>query len=200
MSFPLVGQGEGLFAPAARPGAGEPDERLDASLGDHPAAVFLGREFLLWLWWRSERDFGSLELPHFGQVDFWMDDRIQLRTAGDDPMVSDLKGGAPATTPEARMAVLAGKTVETARIGLRKGDREYALALRSDPLEIAGLKVPGEVKDGVDERIYERMFLLEEATGMVDALFFLFCSDRLGASWDVETLPQIRAWLSGRAG
>jgi hypothetical protein len=169
----------------------------ERDLIDHPAARFLGREFLLWLWWKSEREFGTMELPHYGRVDLWIDDRLQFRTPGDDPQTSDLKGGAPATTAEARTALLAGKTVEVARIGLRIQEREHALELRGEGLELAGVKVPGEVKDGFDERIFERMFLLEEVTGILDALYAGFCGDRLGPDWDSGVLPEIRTWIAG---
>lgn len=193
--------------PAAGPGlrpianavpSGPADENSEApSTRHHPAAAFLGKEFLLWLWWRSESGYGNLELPHYGSVDLWIDDRIQFRTGGDDPQTSDLKGGAPATSAEAKMALVSGKTVETASVGMRVKDREFYFSLRSDPVELAGLKVPGEVNDGVDERIFERMFLLEEATGIVDTLFFLFCEERLSADWNPKTLPSIRSWIAG---
>ncbi len=168
----------------------------ELDLIDHPAARFLGREFLIWLWWRSERDFGSVELGDLGSVDFWIDDRIVFRTAGDNPQTSDLKGGAPATTAEARTALLAGKTIDAARVGLRVKEREYTLEVRSEGLEIAGLKVPSEVKDGVDEKLYERMFLLEEATGILDTMFDRFAVDRLGDQWDSHLLPEIRDWIA----
>ncbi len=169
----------------------------DRDLIDHPAARFLGREFLIWLWFTSERSFGKVELPPFGDVDFWIDDRIVFRTPGEDPQTSDLKGGAPATTSEARTAMASGKTIDAARLGIRVKEREYSLELRAEGLEVAGVKVPAEVKDGEDERLYERMFLLEEATGILDALFVRFCADRLGDSWDDAVLPEIRAWLAG---
>jgi hypothetical protein len=173
------------------------DER---DLIDHPASRFLGREFLLWLWWRSELDFGSVELDQYGKVDFWIDDRIQFRTPGEDPQTSDLKGGAPATTAEARMALMAGKTVETARVGLRVKEREYALEVRGEGMELAGVAVPGEAKDGMEEMLYERIFLLEEVTGILDSLFLRFCEQRLGPGWDSGVLPEIRTWVAEVAG
>jgi hypothetical protein len=171
-------------------------DSLDRHPADHPASRFLGKEFLLWLWWSSERGYGSVDLDHFGKVDAWIDDRLQFTTGGDEPQAVDLKGGAPAATMEARTALQAGKVVEVARIGLRVKEREYALQLLGETLEITGLKVPGEVKDGVDERIYERMFLLEEATALVDALFFRFCAERLGKDWDKKILPMLRTWVA----
>ena len=166
---------------------------------DHPASRFLGREFMLWLWWTSERDFGTAELPPFGTVDFWIDDHIQFRTPGDDPQIADLRGGAPATTIEARTALSSGKTVESARLGLRVKEREYSFSLCAEGLELSGVKVPSEMKEGSDERIFERMFLLDEVSGIIDAFFFRFLEKRLEASWNTEQLPAIRAWVAGEA-
>jgi hypothetical protein len=174
-------------------------ESLDLHPVDHPASRFLGKEFLLWLWWRSEKDFGSTELDPFGVVDFWVDDRLQFRTEGDDPQISDLKGGAPATTREAKMALQAGKTVETARLGFRVKEREYHLQVQGEGLELLGIKVPAECDEGVDEQIYERMFLLEEIHGIMDGLFYRFAEQRLGADWYEGTLPRLREWVGDRA-
>ncbi len=164
---------------------------------DHPAVGFLGKEFLLWLWWTSETRYGSVEIEPYGVVDFWIDDRLQFRSGGDQPQVSDLRGGAPATTGEAKMALASGKTVAAARIGIRLGEREYSLELREEGLEFAGLKVPSEVKDGIDERIYERMFLLEEASSVIGALFHRFCERRMHPSWSTHVVPELRAWIAG---
>ena len=163
---------------------------------DHPASRFLGKEFLLWLWWRSEQDYASIDLDALGTVDFWLGDRIQFRTEGDDPQISDFKGGAPATTAEAKMAVRVGKIVETASLVLKIKERQYDLQLKGEGLEIVGLRVPSECDEGVDEQIFERMFLLEEATAILDQLFYRFCEMRLGKGWNTHVLPDMRAWVA----
>jgi len=169
---------------------------LDQHPGDHPASWFLGKEFLLWLWWKSETAYGAIEVAPMGAIEFWIDDRIQFGTEGDQPQLSDLKGGQPTATAEARSALRAGKTVETANVGVRIGEREYTLALKGETLELAGLKVPGEVKDGLDERIYERMFLLDEITAILDVLFFRFTEERLDQDFRTKTLQPIREWIA----
>ena len=171
-------------------------DSFDVHPGDHPASFFLGKEFLLWLWWMSEKSYGAVEVDAIGPVEFWIDDRIQFRTEGDQPQVSDLKGGQPTATAEARSALIAGKTVETATIGVRVGEREYTFALKGETLELAGLKVPGEVKDGLDERIYERMFLLDEIVAILDGLFFVFAEERLHPDFRDRTLGPIREWIA----
>ncbi len=175
------------------------NESLDLHPTDHPASRFLGKEFLLWLWWRSEKDFGTVELGEMGKVDYWIDDRISFRTPGEDPQTSDLKGGAPATTAEAHMALRAGKVVETASLGFRVREREYVLQFKGEGMELSGVKVPSECDEGVDEQIFERMFLLDEITAILDQLFFRFCAQRLEDGWNTQVLPEIRQWVAGGA-
>lgn len=186
-------------ASAAAPASTESgwiNDSLDQHPGDHPASWFLGKEFLLWLWWKSETAYGAIEVPPMGAIEFWIDDRIQFRTEGEQPQISDLKGGQPTATAEARSALRAGKTVETANVGVRLGEREYSMAVKGETLEFAGLKVPGEVKDGLDERIFERMFLLDEITAILDGLFFRFTEERLDPDFRVKTLQPIREWIA----
>ena len=206
-SIGVEGESEGSESPEVAGGffgageimqADEGDVRPSRGALDHPASQFLGREFLLWVWWRSEVDFATVELAEFGTVDFWIDDHIQFRTSGDDPQISDIRGGAPATTLEARTALLSGKTVESFKMALRVREREYSFSLRADSLEIASLKVPSDLQEGADEKIYERMFLLEEVTGILDALFFRFLELRLTETWNREQVPAIRDWIAGQ--
>ncbi len=165
---------------------------------DHPATQFLGREFLLWLWWRSEEDFAVADLPHYGTVDFWIDDHIQFRTPGDDPQINDIRGGAPATTVEARTALASGKTVESARVGLRIKEREYSFSIKAEGLELTGVKVPSDAADGIDDRLFERMLLVEELGGIVDTFFFRFLEQRVTDTWRSKQVPAIRAWIAGK--
>jgi len=175
-------------------------ESLDLHPVDHPASKFLGKEFLLWLWWSSEKRFGSIELGDYGQVDFWIDDRLKFQTVGEEAdggrATSDMKGGAPATTREAKFALAAGKIVEVATLGFRLKEREYSLTISGESLELAGVKVPGEVDDGIDELILERMFLLEEIHGIVAQLFYRFADERLGKTWNTKLMPEIRQWIA----
>ncbi len=175
-------------------------ESLDLHPVDHPASRFLGKEFLLWLWWASEQRFGTIELPDYGAVDFWIDDRLKFQTVGEEAdggrATSDMKGGAPATTREAKFALAAGKIVEVATLGFRVKEREYTLQLSGESMELAGVKIPAEVDDGFDEMILERMFLLEEVHGIVTELFYRFAAERLSKDWGSKHLKEIRAWIA----
>jgi hypothetical protein len=165
----------------------EPDE--------HPANRFLGREFLAWLWYRADTDYGHLDISGFG-VDFWLDDDIQLDGRGEDPQRVRIRGGSPSTTREARAALAAGKVPERARLGFRVGEREYTLSLRGGPLDITGLRVPQVTKKGdVEAAVCERMYLYEEATAILGGLFGAFQTSRLHPSWP-RLRETIRNWMA----
>lgn len=177
----------------------EQGDGFDLEPDEHPSNRFLGREFLAWIWYRVDRDFGRIELPTFGTVDFWVDDRLVMRGRGEDPQTASFKGGAPSSTEEARAALRAGKIPEEARLGLRLADREYTLSLRGETLDVSGLKVPQTVKKGdVEPMVYDRMFLFEEAMAVVGAIYGRFLEDRLDPRWGASILPRVRAWMAGQ--
>jgi hypothetical protein len=155
-------------------------------------ADFLGREFLLWLWYRSEVDFASIAGATGAAMDVWVEDRLVLRGEADEAQRFDLKGGAPATSATARTAILEGKAVEAARFGLRDGDLEFTFELHSD-LSIRGAKVPDPPM--ADDEIVGRQRMVDELQTRLDDLYDRFCGSRLDPSWETAQLPSILAWL-----
>lgn len=158
-------------------------------------------EFYLWLWYTSETAGGTLDLGEEGAIVFWVDDRLSFRATGEDKVSAVLTGEAPATTPEARAAVLGGKVLRDIKLALRREDREYTVTLRGAGIDVSGAKLPGVVKGGEEaELVYERMFLYEELHWMVNALFRRFAGERATPAWTDTVLPAIRAWISERRG
>ena len=166
-------------------------ERDDRDLA---RAEFLGPEFLLWLWYRSEEGFGRLSGASGMELDLWLEDRLALQGDGEKPQRVDLRGGAPGGSAAARTALLEGQKVVAARYGIRIGELEYTLELHQD-LSVRGLKIP---ETGADEEdlLAERMRLTEEIFERIDDLFEAFVQARLHPSWDTAVVPRVTAWLT----
>lgn len=165
---------------------------------ERPALPHLTSEFLLWLWYASERDQGRLELGgDEGWVDYWVDQRLAFRTPDEDKAKAVLTGDNPSATLEARAALAGGKIVQDLRLGLRRQGREYSLNLKGVHLDVAGAKLPTECKGGEDEVLYERMFLYEDLWFVVRCLYRRFATERASAAWASEHLPAMRAWAQG---
>jgi len=92
---------------------------------------FLGTEFVTWLWFRSETAGGIVDLGDDDscEVDFEKD--IVLTSEWGEATASALRGEAPAMSPEAAAALLAGKKVKRARLRITHRDTPWHLALNA---------------------------------------------------------------------
>jgi len=122
------------------------------------------------------------------EITVWLDNKLIFRDMEDvdHPGVTTMVGAAPSTTHEAKISMSSGKRPVEARIGMQRGELEWFFTLRVGPggLELHGLKLPIEVKDGDEEKIYERMFLLELLSNAVQGLFRRFFAVRTSEDWD----------------
>ncbi len=161
-------------------------------LDEEIEAEFLGREFLLWLWYRSEVDFASVTGATGVAMDLWVEDRLLLRGEADEAQRFDLKGGAPATSATARTAILEGRSVQAARFGLRDEQLEFTFELHAD-LSVRGLKVPDP--DLADDETVGRQRMVDEIQLRIDDLYDRFCTSRLAPSWETTEFPAMLSWL-----
>lgn len=159
---------------------------------------FLGSEFIVWLWFKSELFEGEFDVPGFGKVELWLDTLLSFESPLDKAEKTTLRGIAPSTTPEAREAIKQGKLPTRARISARLGPQDYALVLAAPTLAISSATIPALIDDDGDERFYERMQLLEELDRLLAALYEEFIQLRLGPLWESELVPAIRDWAKGR--
>lgn len=160
--------------------------------------AFLGEEFLTWLSFRLDSQGGHFALAKSGDVDVWIDDRVLLTERGvENAAETSVKGGDPARAPETQAALAGGKMFARARVGVRKQDKEWSLTL-DNQLVTRGLKLPALMTDEADEKLFERVALLEELNLVFDELFEEFCDVRFGELWEKSVLPAMRKWAHGQ--
>ena len=162
-------------------------------------APWLAGEFLLWLWYRSERDFSTFDLGDKGQVDLWIDDRLVFLTPDEQKVTSTFRGGAPSTLPEAKLSILSGKRIVEATVGMRRGEHEWRFMVRATggELLLSGVKIPAVVKQGGEEMVYERMYLLDAVEDTLGTLFARFFDVRTSSRWREDEWPALNRWLLG---
>lgn len=185
---------------------------------------FVGREFLLWLWFESEMFEATLETRKHGSFGLWVERQLVL-SAGVE--ATRIKGSTPGGSREAKEALLVGKLPEAAGLHLSWGDREITFTLKAERMAVSGLVLP-TVLGGADddepplalgrpqrrkkkaegpaqereadagyESFQERMLLTREVEGLIEALYRDFLTLRLGAAWGALVLPAIRIWAKG---
>lgn len=155
---------------------------------------FLGPEFILYLWVRAELANTSLKLGD-GDYNVWLDQQLTLESPLDKNERVTVRGMAPADGSEAREAVRAQKLPVRARIVLQSPARDFTVGLVAPRLGIAGAKVPTVLTQDASEGFVERMHLVEELFGVLDALYRTFLLERLSDNWKAAWEPAIAAWV-----
>mgnify|MGYP000657530064 CR=1 FL=1 len=159
--------------------------------------VFLGEEFLTWLWYRSENN-PNLDLAKLGQIQIQIAQPLTLRgDEGADATLVTLKGDRAGASAEARAALREGKKLWKCRAIFKQGDLAWPCALNADALAIASLGLPVPRGVPMPDGLLMRAEKLEEFTQLLFAVFEQFLELRLrDKNWD-KTEKAIKDWVAG---
>jgi hypothetical protein len=161
-----------------------------------PVPPFLAAEFYLWLWWRSEEQGGVFDFGEpVGRIDLWMDDRLAFRRPGDKKVTAVMTGENPAEALEAKAALYGGKVLQEVRIRIKRDDRDFVVTLKGPELYLTRVSLPQALAEGEGEAVLDRIYLLDELTFMIRALFTTFSEERVQTSWVTEVEPALRRWV-----
>jgi recombination associated protein RdgC len=165
------------------------------------AAPFLGREFLTWLWFKSEERGGAVEVAGTGDVEVSFARRLVLESGGGEYSESIICQGLHSGLKEGKAAIQEGKKAKEARIQLGVGSDRFEFTLKADLFQFQTLRLPSGLNFEEEEReqgggVLERMYLTETVIKTMDQLFSLFLKRRLSPDWSSEDIPRIKKWVS----
>ena len=158
----------------------------------------LGRDFLVWLWFKSEINHGIIDLGDEGHAEIWFDGKIALESEEDEVVESVTCLGINSRLKEARFALTENKKVTLAAIKLILGDDEFSFTLDSRWMNYRSLKTPKVVLDDKDDPeglFYEKTGLIEKAVSVIDSVFLSFIKLRLSPEWKERELPALIGWI-----
>ena len=157
---------------------------------------FLGSEFMMWLWFKSETHDGFMEIPNHGTVEVIYDDSMVLEAYLAETERNTLKGGAPAYSAEAKVALQHGKRVSRAKLRVIKDGREWVFTFKAEGMDYSSIKIPAVLSRKEDDKFYERMYLVDEVEEIMDALYKEFIAVRLHDGWHDEMVPAMKTWVA----
>jgi hypothetical protein len=184
---------------------------------------FVGREFLLWLWFESELLDATLSTQKHGPFGLWLERTLVLSEGRESTRIT---APMPGIGREAKEALLRGQLPESAGIRIAWNDDETSLVLKAETLGVASLKLqtvlgkaeatpndlvaemaggargkrPRSAEKKPDEQheiFYERMNMAGEFEELLETLFGDFLSLRLAAAWEEIVVPLMRGWVDG---
>jgi recombination associated protein RdgC len=169
--------------------------------------MFLGEEFLTWLWLCSEVD-NKFATDDHNEVEVWFENSLKLES-GQGPSKksvtcqnSDKENGSDWS--EAFTAIMRDKRVINARLRIRNEEREWALTLPSDTLNPKSIKIVsgGDFKSDDGGQVGQAGALLDRVTffldlsSIIESLLGNFLELRLSPEWESEELPRLRGWVT----
>jgi hypothetical protein len=189
---------------------------------------FVGREFLLWLWFESETFDATLTTRAHGSIGLWLEKRLVL---SEGKASTRIIGQLPGHGREAKEAILSGQLPDSAGIRIAWRNDETSFVLKAEQLAVSALKLQtvldqekeeapsaliAELKgasarhgrntsrkpkpeDDAHEVFYERMQLTQEFEGVIEALYQDFLALRLSEVWNASIVPVMRSWVRGEA-
>ena len=172
------------------------------SSGEKTDPAFLAREFLTWLWYKSEERNGTIAIPGKTEVELTFEKRVVLESGEGEYAETVACQGLHADLKEGKAAIREGKKVREARLRLEKDGDRWEFTLKADRFQFQSMKLPqtGGLDEEAEEKeggILERVYLVETALKTMDELFAFFLSRRLSPQWASEDIPRVKAWLRG---
>jgi recombination associated protein RdgC len=162
-------------------------------------AKALGREFLTWLWFKSEERNGMIVIPGVGETEIHFIRRLVLESGDGEYSESVVCQGMHADLREGREALRHGKKIREARLQLVRDAAAWEFTFKADQFQFQSLKMPvvmdfDDRQESRDSRILERIYLLETVIRCMDQLFVLFFNLRHSDAWQQECV-RMEKWL-----
>jgi hypothetical protein len=157
-----------------------------------------GREFLMWLWFCSEKRQGIAQIPDVGEIAYMVEGPLTFVMEGKGAHEITLRKGEPMLSAEARTALLSGKKLKKAKLQFVRGEEVWAFTFDADDFVFRGLKLPEtETFDRVG-KFQERMVMLETFRESFFHLYSDFAKERNDSKAWKETKEEMRKWVADR--
>lgn len=157
-----------------------------------------GREFLMWLWYGSEKRGGLVTVPDVGEMAYMIEGPLTFVMEGHGAHEMTLKKGEPMRSNEARTALLSGKKLKKAKLQFTRGEESWTFTFDADEFVFRSLKLPQTESYDRIGKFQERMVLLETFRQTFFHLYGEFIKERNHpASWK-KTVTAMHQWVADR--
>lgn len=170
--------------------------------GTTQADSLIGREFLTWLWFKSEERNGRIRISDSQEVELNFLKRIVLEAGEGEYSQGVVCHGIHAELKEGKEAIRQGKKVKEAGIKIINNNNEWEFTLKADSFQFQSLKMPladwQENKEDPSGKLLERIYLIEEAVKTVDTLYDSFLKIRFSSQWEAKETKLLTKWLEDK--
>jgi hypothetical protein len=196
---PWDAEGAGANPRGAAAGSNSPEVSLP-SLPPGIDPLTVGREFLTWLWFKSEERNGMIRISGGSESEVFFVRRLVLEAGEGEYAETIVCQGLHADLKEGKEALRQGKKISAARLRMAHDKVEWEFTFKADRFHFQSMKLPSVAENEGEEadregQILERIYLIEKAAGMMDQFFRLFLDLRLSDGWGKEQ-ARMQKWIA----
>ena len=162
-------------------------------------ASLIGREFLTWLWFKSEERNGRIMRSDTEEVEIHFLKRVSLEAGEGEYSQGVVCHGIHAELKEGKEAIRQGKKVKEAGIRLIHDKNEWEFTFKADSFQFQSLKMPVPDWQDTEEdpagNLLERIYLIENAVKTIDDLYESFLQVRVSPRWKERETKSLAKWL-----
>jgi hypothetical protein len=158
---------------------------------------FLGQEFLLWLWFKSELFQATLTRTDGSALELWFDTQLMLQSVSDVGERTTMRGVAPSGTLEAKVAIQRGKLPLKACVKLSTDGKDFSFLFEASTFGLSAVKLPEVITEPEEERIAERMHLLALLDDVLSEQYLEFLLLRRSEHWEDTLCQALVQWTHG---
>jgi hypothetical protein len=155
---------------------------------------FLGREFLTWLWFKSETQNHKVTIKNIGEFQLFIDNKIILSSASGSVRENSLKGNSPAYAREAGTALSSGKMLSEAKFILQNQELHWSFSISAEDLSLRSVRLPNVTKENSKEHFAQRIAYGKMLNDIIDELYKEYMNLRLTSGFKEEAIL-IQDWL-----
>ncbi len=171
---------------------------VDLQMAEEKGAV-LGRDFLTWLWYKSEQNNGIFKTVSGEDFALYIEQKVVVEGGEGESREKAVCTGLMSELREAKLGLRTGKKVVKAKIKVEQDSNEWIMEVDAADFTFSGLKTPKvdtklEEGDDPDSIFLEKIFLVEKGVGFLDDVFHSFVEKRFSIDWQGE-VDAFRHWL-----
>lgn len=172
----------------------------NAAVGDIAAKpIPPGRDFLVWLWFKTEERNGRISLGG-KDIEVIFLKRMVLESGEGEYSECVVCQGLNAALEEGKEALRKGKKIREARIRLGADDCSWEFTIKADQFLFQSMRMPQtlemEEESDRDGRMLERIGLIEKVVDIMDGLFAEFLKAKASPEWKSRDSARFEKWLA----
>jgi recombination associated protein RdgC len=187
------------FSLTLKPFSPQENSLIQQNTESEDSVSLIGREFLTWLWFKSEERNGRIAFRNQEEIELRFLKRISLEAGEGEYSQGVVCHGIHAELKEGKEAIRQGKKVKEAGIKLTHDQNEWEFMFKGDSFHFQSVKMPQtdwqETSEDPSGGLLERIYLIENAAKTMDALYESFLKIRLSSLWKEKEIPLLNKWL-----